>query len=141
MKTKMPLPTVTLKSPIGFINDKRRDGWKLLENTPVDGNPELELVEFLKGDEWFVGGYMILEKTLKFGNRAGQQHAERLLSQQDSIPKEWREYHLVFPGTKWSNFNGDTCVPCLSWNRVEWFLDWIWLGSKWGFSGCFVRCK
>ena len=139
--TATSLPTVTLRVPVGLVNDKTKDGWKLLEDTPLLGEPELELAEFLKPGESRIKGDVMFERAVALGNRAGQQHAERLLSQQDSIPKEWRDFYLVFPGTKWQRSDGDLVVPYLYWHDDRWRLDWYWLDDDFNDDDRLVRCK
>ena len=135
-------PTVILKSSSGLTNDKREDGCELIEDIPIEGNPELELVEILEEGESFAKGDVILERIRsKIKNYAGQQHLERLLVQKVTIPKEWRPYYLIAPGTKWRNPHDSIFVPCLCWRRNEWYLEWIWIGHRWNSKGRFVRCK
>lgn len=58
---------------------------------------------------------------------AGQDYAERLEDAQGVIPSEWRDFCLVFAGTRWMGkdvTNGDICVlvPVLVWNSA--FKEW-----------------
>ena len=135
--------TVTLRSSTNteLVNDRRKGGWELIEDTPVEDNPELELVEFLEEGELSVTGGVMFDRAKKLGNRAGQQHLERLLAQQESIPKEWRPYYLVAPGTQWCNYNDSLYVPCLDYRDGRWDLIWDWLAYQWGPTDRLVRCK
>ena len=138
------LPTVVLRPPAGLINDKRKYGWDLLEDTPIEGegSQELEFVEFLRDGEDYVKGDVMFERAVELGNRAGQQHAERLLAQQKSIPNELRKFHLVFPGTKWRDSGGHPgylFVPCLNGSGYMWELSWYWLGDVWNSRFRLVR--
>lgn len=119
------LPTVQLKSFTGLVNDKRSEGWELLEDTNLQGDPILELLEFLEDGETFVISDIMFDRAIKFGkNRAGQQHAERLLTQQHEIPEEWRKFDLVFPGTKWCHSSEvSQIVPVLIWDVNVWYRD------------------
>lgn len=139
MNTTATLPTVQLKPPVGLVNDKREDGWELLEDTDVQGEPILELAEFLKKGETSVIGDVMFDRAVELDNRASQQHAERLLAQQDSIPEEWRKFYLVFPGTKWRHSGGGPLVPYLRWSGVKWYLGWRWLGYHWNSDCRLVR--
>ena len=126
-------PAVTLKPSSEFRFDKRRDGWKLVVNTPIEGEePTLTLTaEFLKKDR-SVKGSVMLERSnaMKKGKNAGQLHAERLLEQQNTIPKEWRDYKLEFAGTVWRDPLGDLYVPRIVWRRNEWDLDFKGLEDR-----------
>ena len=136
-------PTVTLRPPSGLVNDRRKDGWELLEDVPVEGEPTLELAEFLRDGETSVRGTVMFDRAVELGNRAGQQHAERLLAQQQDIPEEWRQHYLVFPGTKWGRSDGRLVVPCLGWysDGRRWILIWRCLDVGWGRNGRLVCCK
>ena len=80
--------------------------------------------------------------TKKLGADFGQKHAEALLENQHLIPKEWRGYYLVFPGTVWQDSSGDRDVPCLYWDGGRWRLNFLWLGHDWGSDGRLLRpCK
>lgn len=143
MSKATTLPVVTLRPPSGLVNDRRKDGWELLEDAPVIGEPTLELAEFLRDGEEYVRGDVMFARAVELGNRAGQQHAERLLAQQGDIPEEWRQYYLPFTGTKWRDSDGDLFVPYLGWDSDgrRWLLDWGRLGFDWGRSVRLVRCK
>lgn len=133
------METVTLSNPTSLINDKREDGWKLIEDVPLEGTPTLELVEFRKDGEDYVNGETMLSRAKELGNMAGQRHAERLLSMASQIPKSWRDFYLVFPGTVWQDTDGNRNVPYLYWSGGEWNLDWSWLSSDWSRDYRVVR--
>lgn len=121
MSKIITLPTVILKPASTFRYDKRKDGWKLIENVEL-GNNELTLQfnEFLKEGESCVKGTIMMDRAKGMGSLAGQLHAERLLDQQESIPKELRNFYLVFAGTVWRDPDGDLRVPYLYWHGDEW---------------------
>jgi len=138
----MNWPKITLKAPSSFEFDKAKDGWKLVENATCSGTEELELAEFLREGESYVGGNTMLARAKEQGNRAGQLHAERLLRQQDEIPTQWREFYLVFSGTVWRRPYGCLCVPYLYWLGGRWVLYWGWLECLWRSRDRLVRlCK
>ena len=138
-------PTVILKPPLGFVNDKRTEGWQLIEDTDFIGDETLELAGFLEKDETYVSGEVMLERSKK-NPRTGQRHAEQLLAQQKNIPSEWRTRYLMFMGTVWQ-YSDCLYVPCLYWCSYHkgWVLEFYGLtGLKGGsvFSGRLVRpCK
>lgn len=139
---KQQLPTVALRAPSTFVYDKRKDDWELLENIELVGDPTLELVEFLKDKESFVPGDVMRERAKELGGLTGQFHAERLLGGAESIPKEWRQFYLLFPGTVWRDSGGDLLVPYLRWDGDRWFLGWGWLDGVFYSSFRVLRlCK
>ena len=119
-------PTVKLKTPPGFVNDKTKDGWKLIENVELVGEPTITLAKFLQPGENSVGGETMLERAKALGNCAGQLHAERLLVQQADVPEEYRQYYLIFPGTVWQDSDSNRRVPYLRWDDDRWYLR-FWL--------------
>ena len=127
-----PESTVTLKPSSEFRFDKRKDDWELVENAPLEGEPTLSLAEFLEGDESYVKGDVMLERSKAMGEdgNAGQLHAERLLEQQDTIPEDWRQYVLVFTKTVWRHPVGLLVLPYLLWDDDEWHLNFYWLDDR-----------
>lgn len=144
-KTTPPaLPTMVLPKPVeGFRFDKTKDGWELVEDTPLEGEPTLILDTFLREGESSVVGHTMLERAKEGaeerGARAGQLHAERMLEHQEKIPVEWRKFYLVFTGTVWRDSDGDLFVPCLYWDVGKWHLRWFCLGPDWGGFARLVR--
>ena len=136
-KTTLPtLPTMVLPKPVeDFRFDKTKDGWELVENIALEGEPKLQLDAFLREGESSVIGHTMLERAKEMGDCAGQLHVERMLEHQDKIPVKWRNYVLVFTGTVWRRSHGDLYVPCLCWYDGEWRLGWGWLDCRWG-GGC-----
>jgi hypothetical protein len=127
---KETLPSMVLRNPTGFFYDKTKNGWELVENVPLENiEPTLELSDFLQEGENYIIGTTMLERAKKLGNLAGQLHAERLLSQQQDIPKEWRDYYLVFAGTVWRDSDGNLYVPYLGWGGGRWDLNFDWLDN------------
>lgn len=126
------LPIMTLKPPSGFVYNKRPEGWKLLEEgCQVEGDPALELASFLLKGEYRVNGEVMRTRSLEMGGRTGQHHAERVLSQAEDIPTEWRQFYLVFPDTLWWRSDGGLCVPCLL-RRVDlWALYFPCVDDDW----------
>lgn len=113
-----------LKAPLDFLHDRRKAGWTLLEDVPLNGDTALELRDFLIGPETRITGDTMLLCAKEFGNLAGQRHAEQLLVQEKEIPKSWQEYDLVFLGTLWGYADGNRCVVVLGWNHYGWGPSW-----------------
>lgn len=134
------LPTVILRqvAPEPLFNNPGED-WGIMKDVPLgEGEIILQLVAFLKEGESSVPGETMLERAEEMENfvgqhhvrrpLAGQSHAERLLDQTRSIPKEWREFVLIFAGTVWCSPWGDRLeVPSLYWDGAKWILRFCWL--------------
>ena len=125
-----------------FARDKIKDGWTLIEDVSEPGEisiSSLELLSFLKSGESFVSGNTMADCAKENGANLGQRQAEYLLSHQEDIPQEWRQYYLVFPGTVWQAAHGYRGVPCLGWDGGRWDLRFGWLGSVWDAGDRLVR--
>lgn len=122
-------------------NMKQESGWELIsDNTTYEaGEVKLELCEFLGSGENSVRGTTMAERALKLGANLGQKHAEAFLENQHLIPKEWRRFYLIFPGTVWLGSRGSRRVPCLHWLGGPWCLSFLWLGGGWGSGGRLLR--
>lgn len=130
-----------LKQPSVFRSDKRKDGWQLLENREIEGEPPVYPDTLLREGEESINGEEMLSRAKDLGDCAGQLHAERMLDQQELIPEEWQKYYLVFPATVWVSPDGDRCVPCLD-RGGGWHLRFHWLGRDfWLASVRLVRLR
>ncbi len=117
---------------IAFQHDMTKEGWKLLEDVPFDGQPFIpDIVGFLKSGESYVNGNVMRQRAKQANACLGQRHAEYLLNNQHLIPAEFRQYCLVFPGTFWQHRDGSRSVPYLTWIGGRWYLDFRWLGYDW----------
>ena len=117
-----------------FVNDRRKDGWELLED--VDFSPiiaeKLEPITFLRAGENSISGReMVRRAREELRANLGQRHAEYLLEHQQDIPKEFREYYIVFTGTVWRPPGGRLLVACLRWRGEQWVLNFSWLEAAW----------
>ncbi len=127
-----------------FSRDMRKEGWKLVEDIGGPGKvviTDLEIISFLhEGEkEKSVSGEVMRSRAVDLGANLGQRHAEYLLEHQIEIPKEFRKFYLVFPGTVWRDSDGDLDAPCLRWSGAGWCLDFAWLGNGWSVSGRLLR--
>jgi hypothetical protein len=117
--------------------DMRKEGWALLEHAPrrinsVDG---FELVPVLKSGEKRIGGEEMLRRSrMELKAIGGQEDAEWLFKYQyqNEIPREWREFCLIFPETVWQGEDGIRRVACLCWDGGCWRLYFFWLKDDWG---------
>ena len=128
-----------------FVNDKTKNGWTLLENTPrrITSVSGLEFISFLKQKENSINGEeMIRRARVELDANYGQEDAEWLLKHQDKIPAEFRKYNIVFTGTIWQLGVGRCLVSYLGWGGEGWSLHFYWLGSAWYSRDRLVRpCK
>jgi hypothetical protein len=122
-----------------FDRDMRKEGWKLeKDNQEADGEFTPELLEFLKEHEPSVVGTE-MEERVKNEPIAGQRNLEAMLREQNMIPKEWRKFVLVAPGTVWLGSGRHRLVPCLFWLGERWCLSFDWLGHGFGSDYRVVR--
>ena len=129
-----------------FKYDKRNDGWRLMEdcgfNPALASVTDLELVLFLKDGESRVNGETMANRAKELKGNLGQKHAEYSLEHQKEIPKEFRKYFLVFPGTIWRHSDGHRNVPYLSWDGDGWYLHWRWLDhGNWNDNDRLLRLR
>lgn len=128
------LPTMVLKpSPLKpdevFRNDKTKDGWTLIKDTPLTSEPRLLLSGNVGSGDRRLDEMMLEERGTiiadNVGPLAGQHHAEAMLDQQDQIPVEWRSYCLIFPGTVWQDKHGDHWGAYVDWDNgdSQWVLS------------------
>ncbi|MFO0702986.1 MAG: hypothetical protein U0514_04005 [Candidatus Andersenbacteria bacterium] len=125
-------------APVDFKYDKRKDGWKLLEDVgfePVLNESligKLKAVSFhKKGEDYVNGEEMVVRGRELHGANLGQKHAEWLLDNQHLIPKQFRDKWLVFTRTIWLVPDSDRYVCCLYWGVVGWYLGFRWLRDDW----------
>ena len=143
LKPLTPSVTITIDPAKPFVRDMAREGWTLESDLEYRaGAVTLGVMEFLRSGESSVKGVVMAERSKKLGADFGQNHAEALLENQHLIPKEWRGYYLVFPGTVWQDSSGDRDVPYLGWGGRRWRLDFGWLGGVWRSDVRLLRpCK
>lgn len=131
-----------LSGSLIFSRDMRKEGWELVEDL---GRPakviiaDLETVSFLKGNETSVSGEVMRQRAVELRANLGQRQAEFLLEHQQEIPKEWRNYYLIFPGTLWRDSNGFLFVHVLHCSGERWGLRFIWLENDWFSFGRLLR--
>ena len=131
----------SVSTPI-FVNDKTKDGWKLLENASrkISSIGDLELVTFLKKGENSINGKEIVRRArVELDANYGQEDAEWLLEHQNEIPVEFREYYIVFTGTIWQHAVGHRNVLYLHWSGRHWYLYFLWLDDGWYSDARLVR--
>jgi len=120
--------TVDLKPRPGrFRFEVTKNGWELQQIRPKSENRKLQFNEILRaGEERIWGHFEMRYRAIEMGNLAGEEHAEDLIKQQDTIPEELRPFVLLFMGTI-LGFGGSQHVVCLVWNERE---------SEWVLASC-----
>jgi len=83
------------------------------------GGKILELVDFFESNEKLVEGTFMTERAKKLGASLGWGYANFLISHEVRIPKEWREYDLVFPEAL-HEINNCRCILYLHYHGWYW---------------------
>lgn len=97
-----------------------------------------ELATFLKKNEDYISGTELLKRAKKQGITTGKEDTYYLLEHQNEIPKEWREYYLIFPEYLQDRGRGRR-VGGLDWYGGRWVLDFGWLRDGFRRSARFAR--
>ena len=139
--TVTTVQTVILESRLDTVSNRHTEEWKILENTPIEGTPTLELIKSLKDGESSITGDVLIERSRTLGKSAGQQHLEQLLVQHKIIPEEWQLFYLVAPGTRRLLFKNDIRIPYLRHHYDRWYLDWRCTKDTWDSNARIVQCK
>jgi hypothetical protein len=116
-------------------NDKRQDGWILVDHTPrsITAVSDLEPVPFLRDGEKVLRGYDMMGRArYEFGADLGQEDAEFMLERQAEIPEGFHQHYLVFSRTVWLDSFGRMDVPYLIFGGGRWILCFDWLGGDFG---------
>ncbi len=116
-------PVAELILPQGLLcEQERQKAWRILEDAPLPaGRFTIDLAEVVHPPERAtMDGDKVLESAGTADERAGQRHAEHILSYKEIIPTEWRAYYIVFPGTIWVNQHGEKLFVILELKDDEW---------------------
>jgi len=99
-------------------------GWRCVGPTQIVNGIFMPVFrEFLVPGEPSIGGEEMWARAKKQGLRTGLRSGEAMIKDQDKIPKEVREFILVFPEV-WIDKNGCRGVFCLTWRSYRWGLDY-----------------
>jgi len=131
-----------LMTSSAFSRDMRKEGWELVEDVSEPATiviADLEVISFLREGEGSVSGDVMRKRAVELGVNFGQRHAEFLLEHQGEIPRNWRDYYLVSPGTVWRDSGGGFFMPFLRWLGRRWVLGFHWLGDDWSSNGRLLR--
>ena len=111
-----------------FKNDKTKNGWTLLEDTPPIGQSFVpDFVSFLQSGESSINGDVMRMRAKKLNANLGQRDLEWLEANQHLIPESERGHYLVATGTVWQDSDGHRHVPYLRWHDDWWVLSFLWL--------------
>lgn len=125
------------------------EGWSIavIDGVPQDVAPskfkvsELESVSFVRKNESYVGGELMLKRALLHRANFGLADVKYLLDHQSEIPVALRRQYLVFTGTLLRDTRRGLHIPYLYWNGRNWVLIFAWLGLEWDDSARFVRSR
>lgn len=104
-------------------------GWVLENNKGIEHAPatdSVELVQFVKPSEEYVVWDEMLNRAKSKEALYTQSVAEEFLEKSKTIPEDWKEYTLLFPGTVWRSRTNHLHCPVLVWRNNEWKLDMQW---------------
>lgn len=126
-----------------FNQDVSKKGLTIIEDIGGVGIPvaELELVSFFKGNEKYVSGKTIFQRSQKLGINLGQNQVEYLLDNQKEIPNNWRKYYLVFPKTIWKDRSSMLYFLFLYWDSKSWRVNFKWFLHAWPSNTRLLRRK
>ncbi len=113
--------------------DRDMTGWECKEPVKGEGEFELELKEFLRKGESYLGGEDMVKRAKELGVDSGLRHLEAVLREQDKIPVEMRQFCLVSTEV-WVGPNGDRDVWYLDWRGGRWVLFSYWLDNDFNSS-------
>lgn len=110
---------------------KIEDGWTVVEDVqrkivPIE---ELELFAFLKEGEYRISSEEMRRRAKEAEADFGLDQAEYLLGKQEKVPKGYRDFDLLFPGSVLRSPGGALSVPSISWSGRRWYLFSDFLGS------------
>lgn len=125
-----------------FKSDRQIPNYRIISDVgrkPRIFTPKnLELVYPLKEGASWGRNDDVLRMARSIGANLGKYHLLFLLRHHKEIPEEYKEFHILFPGTIWRpSGRGDASYfPVLRWNknkdhwawnqwRVGWVVDWF----------------
>ena len=99
---------------------------------------KLKPCSFLKKDESIISGPEMRRRAVQFKGNLGLCDGKRMLAEQDKIPKEFRDFYILLPGTLLRDPDGYLYVPRLYFLGGRWRLLFRWLNYGYGWDDC--RC-
>lgn len=116
-----------------FDRDFSKEGFDLESDVePLTGELDLDVVSFTKEGETPISGEEMIKRSIQLGGHHSQRDAEKLLKENAKIPKEFRNFHLVFTGTVWfGRRTRERYVPYLHWKVDRCYMHLSGLGNAW----------
>ncbi|MEK7065347.1 MAG: hypothetical protein AAB963_02785 [Patescibacteria group bacterium] len=104
----------------------------VLPTTMTVGGRVYDILSFLRGNEKFVNGHIMVERAEEMGANLGKDDGEHLLKNQGDIPVELRG-KVVFIFTNWRHPDDSEDVAYVYWGEdsQRWVQDWDWLVYDW----------
>lgn len=111
------------------------------ESQLVEREVVLDLVDFCEFGEVSVNGEAMLFRSKEKGDLAGGRAFRFLYNNHNRIPKDWRKFILVFPGTIWLGNLDLHNVQFLYWGGSGWCQDSRSLDCSFGHVCRVVRIR
>ena len=104
----------------------------VLPTTMTVGGRVYDILGFLRGNEKFVNGHIMVKRAEEMGANLGKEDGEHLLKNQGDIPVELRG-KVVFIFTNWRHPDDSEDVAYVYWGEdsQRWVQDWDWLVYDW----------
>ena len=114
----------------------------VLPTTMTVGGRVYDILSFLRGNEKFVNGHIMVERAEEMGANLGKDDGEHLLKNQGDIPVELRG-KVIFTFTDWRRPGDSGYVADVYWDggSRRWVRDWYWLDYDWHRQDRVLRRK
>ena len=97
-----------------------------LPTTMTIGDRTYDILGFLRGDEKYVKGDVMVARVVEMGANLGKEDGQYLLDHQDEIPVALRG-KVVFVFTDWRHPGSSEGVYYVYWDDDRWVRYWRWL--------------
>ena len=104
----------------------RQFAQKLVGTTMTIGDRTYDILGFLRGDEKYVKGDVMVARVVEMGANLGKEDGQYLLDHQDEIPVALRG-KVVFVFTDWRHPGSSEGVYYVYWDDDRWVRYWRWL--------------
>ena len=100
-----------------------------------------ELLKVLKEGESYIKGEELIKRAKELNAASTQEDFDWFLAHQEEIPREWRDYYVVFADYTQRDCRGYLYVACLYFGGEQWDLSFRRLDGDWCGGGLFPRRK